>query len=43
MEDFTIYPTESLQGLPAEIIDYDIDNPEAVTPLTSAQPNDDRT
>ena len=43
VEDFTIYPTESLQGLPAEIIDYDIDNPEAVTPLTSSQPNDDRT
>ena len=43
VEDFTIYPTESLQGLPAEIIDYDIDNPEAVTPLTSSPPNDDRT
>ena len=33
VEDFTIYPKESLRGLPAEIIDYNIDNPEAVTPL----------
>jgi hypothetical protein len=33
VEDFTIYPKESLRGLPAEIIDYDIENPEPITPL----------
>jgi len=38
VEDFTIYPTESLQGLPAEIIDYDIENPCAVTPLNPHPP-----
>ena len=41
VEDFTIYPTESLQGLAAEIIDYDIENPEAVTPMTLQQSGDD--
>jgi hypothetical protein len=33
VEDFTIYPKESLRGLPAEIIDYDIENPKPITPL----------
>jgi len=31
IEDFTVYPRESQVGLPADILDYDIDNPEAVT------------
>lgn len=38
VEDFTIYPTESLRGLPAEIISYDIENPTAVTPLHTQSP-----
>ena len=33
VEDFTVYPKESLRGLPAEIIDYDIENSEQITPL----------
>lgn len=33
VEDFTIYPKESLRGLPAEIIDYDINNSKHVTPI----------
>lgn len=33
IEDFSVYPRESLVGLPAEIVDYDIDNPAPVTPL----------
>ena len=33
VEDFTVYPKESLRGLPAEIIDYDIENPEPITTL----------
>ena len=33
IEDFTVYPKESQVGLPADILDYDIDNPESVTPF----------
>ena len=31
IEDFTVYERESQVGLPADILDYDIDNPEPVT------------
>lgn len=31
IEDFSIYPRESQVGLPADLLDYDIDNPEPVT------------
>ncbi|MFM7652402.1 MAG: hypothetical protein ACKO5M_05680, partial [Vulcanococcus sp.] len=30
-EDFSVYPRESQVGLPADLLDYDIDNPEPVT------------
>ena len=33
IEDFTVYARESQVGLPADIIDYDIDNPDPVTNL----------
>ena len=33
IEDFTVYPRESQVGLPADILDYDIDNPEPITAL----------
>jgi len=33
IEDFSVYPRESQVGLPADIIDYDIDNPDPVTTL----------
>ena len=33
IEDFTVYPKEAQVGLPADILDYDIDNPESVTPF----------
>lgn len=33
IEDFTVYDRESQVGLPADILDYDIDNPEPVTAL----------
>ncbi len=33
IEDFTVYPKEVQVGLPADILDYDIDNPESVTPF----------
>lgn len=33
IEDFSVYPRESLVGLPADILEYDIDNPQAVTAL----------
>jgi hypothetical protein len=33
IEDFSIYPRESQVGLPADILDYDIDNPDPVTAL----------
>lgn len=33
VEDFSVYPRESQVGLPADIIDYDIDNPKPVTNL----------
>ncbi|MBM5826189.1 MAG: hypothetical protein FJ054_12720 [Cyanobacteria bacterium M_surface_10_m2_119] len=31
IEDFSVYPRESQVGLPADLLDYDIDNPEPVT------------
>jgi hypothetical protein len=31
IEDFSVYPRESQLGLPADLLDYDIDNPEPVT------------
>jgi hypothetical protein len=31
IEDFTVYERDSQVGLPADILDYDIDNPEPVT------------
>lgn len=33
IEDFTVYPRESQVGLPADILDYDIDNPKPITAL----------
>ena len=33
IEDFSVYPRESQVGLPADILDYDIDNPEPITAL----------
>lgn len=33
IEDFSVYDRESQVGLPADILDYDIDNPEPVTAL----------
>ena len=33
IEDFTVYPKEAQVGLPADILDYDIDNPDSVTPF----------
>jgi hypothetical protein len=33
IEDFSVYPRESQVGLPADILDYDIDNPDPVTAL----------
>ena len=33
IEDFTVYERDSQVGLPADLIDYDIDNPEPVTAL----------
>jgi hypothetical protein len=33
IEDFSVYPRDSQVGLPADILDYDIDNPEPVTEL----------
>lgn len=33
IEDFTVYARDSQVGLPADILDYDIDNPEPVTAL----------
>lgn len=33
IEDFTVYDRDSQVGLPADLIDYDIDNPEPVTAL----------
>jgi hypothetical protein len=37
IEDFSVYPRESQVGLPADIIDYDIDNPD---PITNLYPRD---
>ena len=31
IEDFSIYPREAQVGLPADLLDYDIDNPQPVT------------
>ena len=31
IEDFSVYPRESQRGLPADLIDYDIDSPNPVT------------
>jgi hypothetical protein len=31
IEDFSVYPRESQVGLPADLLNYDIDNPEQVT------------
>jgi hypothetical protein len=36
-EAFSVYPRDSLVGLPANILDYDIDNP---TPVTALHPHD---
>ena len=33
VEDFTAYDSSTLVGLPAPIIDYDIDNAQAITYL----------
>jgi len=33
IEDFSVYPRESQVGLPADILEYDIDNPDPVTLL----------
>jgi hypothetical protein len=33
IEDFSVYPRASQVGLPADILDYNIDNPEPVTLL----------
>ena len=38
IEDFSVYPRESQVGLPADLIDYDIDNPDPVTALYPRQP-----
>ena len=38
IEDFSVYPRESQVGLPADILDYDIDNPEPVTALFPRDP-----
>jgi hypothetical protein len=38
IEDFTVYDRASQVGLPADILDYDIDNPE---PVTALYPRDD--
>lgn len=35
MDDFTVYPKESLSNLPAEIIDDDIENHQTITLQTS--------
>ena len=37
IEDFSVYPRESQVGLPADILEYDIDNP---TPVTALLPRD---
>lgn len=45
IEDFSVYPRESQVGLPADLLDYDIDNPEPVMlhfPRESTQRNNDR-
>lgn len=31
IEDFSVYPRASQVGLPADLLDYDIDNPQPVT------------
>jgi len=41
IEDFSVYPRESQVGLPADLIDYDIDNPDPVTALFPRQPSSD--
>jgi hypothetical protein len=39
IEDFSVYPRESQVGLPADILDYDIDNP---NPMTALLPRDSK-
>ena len=39
IEDFSVYPRESQVGLPADILDYDIDNP---NPVTALRPRDSK-